>query len=57
MKKAGVVQYQIDDVLIQETLQHALSSTGNSKLNYYKKLRFLKLHKGKWLVKLVNRDV
>jgi len=51
--KTGVVAYQITDDVINETAELAKKATGVEKLQLYRKLRFMKNHLGKWLVKLV----
>ena len=51
--KKGVVAYQITDDVVAEVEQEAKKATGKEKLQLYKKLRFMKLNLGKWLVKLV----
>lgn len=51
--KKGVVAYQITDDVIDELAKEAKKATGSKKLQMYKKLRFMKLHLGKWLVKIV----
>lgn len=56
MSSTGLIKYKIDDELINDTLQQALTATGKEKILHYKKLRFFKLHKGMWLVKMVSRD-
>ena len=54
MTKQGIVKFKIDDDLIASTLIEAKTSTGGDKVNLYKKYRFFKLHKGKWLVKFAE---
>lgn len=56
MSSYGLIKYKIDDELIKDTLQQALTSTGKEKISNYKKLRFFKLHKGMWLIKMVSHD-
>ena len=56
MSSHGLIKYKIDDELIKDTLQQALTSTSKEKISNYKKLRFFKLHKGMWLIKMVSHD-
>ena len=56
MSSHGLIKYKIDDELIKDTLQQALTSTGKEKISNYKNLRFFKLHKGMWLIKMVSHD-
>lgn len=56
MTNRGVVKFQIDDDLINETYKLAKQAAGQEKLTLYKQLRFFRLHKGKWLVKMDYSD-